>query len=108
MPIDESPDCILPATPVSLNLGTLRILIGSVEVIPADSIRVEDSKTPKYLRLRSGDIQVYSSVLISVDGNWYELTEDCLPDEAQHRPKSATALSTCLSTHASQTARPTH
>lgn len=67
-----------------MNLGTLQISVRNVKVIPADSIGAEDSKTPKYLRLRAGDIQVYSRVLISVDGAWHELTEDCLPDEKQN------------------------
>ena len=47
-----------------------------VTVIRADSIRAESSSTPKYLAMKSGEIEVYSRVLISVEGEWYEITKD--------------------------------
>ena len=54
----------------------------TVEVrLPSSAIETEPSPTPKYLRLASGAVEVYSSVYISVDGNWLELTQDTLPED---------------------------
>ena len=47
-----------------------------VTVIKADNIRVEQSPQPKYLSMRAGDIQVFSTVEIQISGKWYELTKD--------------------------------
>ena len=58
----------------SLSIGPLDF---SIRVpIPADTIQVEHSETPRYLRLREGDIEIYSRVMLSVEGAWYELTHD--------------------------------
>ena len=63
----------------SLDVGVLEIRVGKVEVIPADAIETEPATKPRYLRLRTGDFEVYSYVRISVDGNWHELTLAELP-----------------------------
>ena len=64
---------------VSVSAGSPRVRV-RVEVIPADAIETEPSSTPRYLRLRTGDIQVYRFVWISVDGDWHELTSAELPE----------------------------
>ena len=52
-----------------------------LQVIPADRIKVEESTTLKYLRLRSGDYQAHSRVLaVTDDGKEIELTVDELPE----------------------------
>ena len=54
----------------------------TLRVIQADKVKVEDAPSPVYLRLRSGDIECYSRVLISVEGAWHEITVDSLPNES--------------------------
>ena len=51
----------------------------TLTVTPVDSVKVEESNTRKYLRMRNGDFECYSRVLVSVDGKWREITVDCLP-----------------------------
>ena len=51
----------------------------TLTVTPVDSVKVEESNTRKYLRMRNGDFECYSRVLVSVDGEWREITVDCLP-----------------------------
>ena len=65
----------------ALSLGTIEFHLGRVEVIPADSIKVEKSTTPKYLCLQGGYLMCYSRVFASVDGQLYEITVDSLPEE---------------------------
>ena len=55
------------------------ILSGRLTVTPVDSVKVEESTTRKYLRMRNGDFECYSRVLVSVEGEWTEITVDCLP-----------------------------
>ena len=51
----------------------------TLTVIQASRIKVEDAPTRRYLRLRAGDIECYSRVLISVDGAWKDITVGRLP-----------------------------
>ena len=67
-------------TPKQINLeATFTAGPGTFTVTPVDSVKVEPSETPKYLRMRNGDFECYSRVLVSVDGEWTEITVDCLP-----------------------------
>ena len=56
----------------SASFWEMRVSVGSIEVIPADAVKVEDSPTPRFLRLRAGDIRCYSHVSIRVDGTWHD------------------------------------
>ena len=64
---------------VSGALGELTASV-TLEVIPADDIQVEDSETPRYLRLRNGDYQCYKRVFLIVGGEKSEITVDVLTD----------------------------
>ena len=49
---------------------------------PVLEIRTERSLTPKYLRLRNGDLSCYQRVIVKTeDGQEVEITVDELPEE---------------------------
>ena len=51
-------------------------------VTPVISIRTERSQTPKYLRLRNGDLECYQRVFVKAEyGQEYEITVDEIPEE---------------------------
>ena len=52
----------------------VRVSEPEVTLIKADHIQVERSTEPRYIPLKSGYIEVYSTVRISVEGTWHELT----------------------------------
>lgn len=54
---------------------------GKLTVTQVDEIKVEQSSTTRFLRLRNGDLQCTSRVSILVDGEWHELTVDELPSD---------------------------
>lgn len=64
----------------AVTFGSLQIH-GNLEEILVDLIRVEDSPTRKYLRLKIGDLHCNQSVFIEIDGEEYEITMDALPDK---------------------------
>lgn len=70
-------DHVVDAGPVSWNIHVSQ---PEVTLIKADSIRVERSPKARFLPLKSGDVQVYSTVEISVSGKWFELTKECSAD----------------------------
>ena len=50
---------------------------------PVLEIRTERSLTPKYLRLRSGDLICYQKVIVKTeDGQEQQITVDELPEES--------------------------
>lgn len=49
--------------------------------VPRATIQAVPSQTPKYLRMRSGDLVVHSAVFILFEDEQVELTLDSLPDE---------------------------
>ena len=59
------------------------LLKGTLTITRADSVKVEPSETLKYLRMRNGDFECYSRVLVSVEGEWKEITVDCLPTQEE-------------------------
>ena len=71
------------AGPVEFNFD-VSIDVKGIEIIPADSIDIEKSATPKYLGTKSGAyLQVYSRVFVTVYGERREITRDSLPEESQ-------------------------
>ena len=85
---DEPPDCSNAQAPRRVELkghATAHTeTSATLTVIQASRIKVEDAPTRRYLRLRAGDIECYSRVLISVDGVWKDITVDRLPNEPQN------------------------
>ena len=74
------------AAPISFEFS---MSVPEVTLIRADSIKVEPSSKPRYLPLKSGDVQVYSTVQISVSGKWFELTKDSSPEFEAEVPTSS-------------------
>ena len=71
------------AGPVEFNF-TVSMNVKGIQVIPADSIHVEESATPRFLGTKSGAyLQVYSRVFVTVYGERHELTRDSLPQDTQ-------------------------
>ena len=73
MPMSDEPrDCSIAEAPKRVELKghvtSHAESSGTLTVIQASRIKVEDAPTRRYLRLRAGDIECYSRVLISVDG----------------------------------------
>ena len=67
---------------ISANIASgVPVVSAKVRVIHVDSLRVEHSPTPKYLRLKNGDLMCYQSVFITLaDGQEQEITVNDLPD----------------------------
>ena len=63
----------------SVNLGSFSAS-ATLKVIPVDGVEVEDSSTPKFLRLATGDFSCYKSVFLVHEGKRYEITVDTLPE----------------------------
>ena len=55
--------------------------LDTLGVISADTVRVEPSVAPRFLRLRSGDVQFHNHVWLRVNDQWYDITLDRLPDD---------------------------
>ena len=76
----DSDDHTVTAGPVHFNFD-IDLKVGGVTVVRADGIEAEDSPTYKWLRLRTGDIELPNRVFLVIDGNRYEITRDSLPEE---------------------------
>lgn len=76
----------IPGKPRSAKLsssGTIGAVSGHAvaHIIPADDIKVENSTSLQYLRLRDGDFSIPKRVLLMVDGKWTKISRDKLPEE---------------------------
>ena len=79
--VSEQEPRVVDIGPVEFTAGAAEFRVTGIEVIPADKIRTEDSDTPKYLGTASGHyFKIYSRVLLSVYGEWHEITRDSLPE----------------------------
>ena len=68
------------ASPVKFGLGSMSLDVSGIEVIPADRIEVEPAKTPQYLGIRSGYIEVCQRVFVTISGKRILLTTDTPPE----------------------------
>ena len=62
-------------------VGSGALLSVTITVLHADRIEVEDADRMKYLRLRSGDIELPNRVFLIVEGQRMEITVDELPKD---------------------------
>ena len=69
----ESKHYSVDASPVYFHFET--------DYVPAEAVKVEDSSTPRYLLLKAGNFRCYSHVWLSVEGEWYDITVEDLPDQ---------------------------
>ncbi len=68
------------AAPISIDV---RVSEAEGSATPVLEIRTERSLTPKYLRLRNGDLICYQRVIVKTeDGQEQEITVDELPEES--------------------------
>ena len=61
----------------------LVVTTDSLEITTADNIELEDAESPKYLRLKNGDVRVTKAVFLTIEGRRMEITMDALPEDPQ-------------------------